>query len=99
MTYEQRELFIDTIYGIVLKTNAKTIKDLTDNWFSSAGVIVKSLKDLDEPTKKAVNKALIEFAKCAKDSIFTVGSEEMKNFSDKIKNNHFGNLFSKNAKQ
>lgn len=99
MTYEQRELFIDTIYGIVLKTNAKTIKDLTDNWFSSAGVIVKSLKDLDEPTKKAVNKALIEFARCAKDSIFTVGSEEMKNFSDKIKNNHFGNLFSKNAKQ
>ena len=99
MTYEQRELFIDTIYGIVLKTNAKTVKELTDNWFSSAGVIVKSLKDLDEPTKKAVNKALLEFARCAKDSIFTVSSEEMKSFSDRIKNNPFGNLFSKNTKE
>ncbi|MBE7016002.1 MAG: DUF2974 domain-containing protein, partial [Ruminococcaceae bacterium] len=99
MTYEQRELFIDTIYNIVLKTNAKTVKELTDNWFSSAGVILRSVKDLDEPTKKAVNKALLEFAKCAKNSIFTVGSEEIKNLSDRIKNNHLGSLFSKNTKE
>ena len=91
MSNEQRENFIEAIYGIVEKTNATTIKELTDNWFSSAIVILRSVKNLDEPTRKAVNQALGEFVRCARESLVSVGTAEMKNFSEKIKGFFSGN--------
>ncbi len=58
MTYEQREKFIEAIYQILLETNAQTTKDLEGNWFANAKSVLKSIKNLDEDTRKAVGQAL-----------------------------------------
>lgn len=58
MEPKQREIFVDTIYKILLETNAKTVTELNENWLKTALIVLKSVKSLDEPTKKAVNSTL-----------------------------------------
>ena len=58
MEPKQREIFVDTIYKILLETNAKTVTELNENWLKTALIVLKSVKSLDEQTKKAVNSTL-----------------------------------------
>lgn len=55
---EKREKFIDALYDIVSKTNARTLHDLDDNWLESAAVILSSYGSLDEDTKKVITNTL-----------------------------------------
>lgn len=55
---EKREKFIDALYDIVSKTNARTLHDLDDNWLESAAVILSSYGSLDEETKKVITNTL-----------------------------------------
>lgn len=66
----QREKFINTIYTVISKTNATTLEELGDNWFSSAVIVLKSVKNLDEATRHAVMQALVLLAKSAKAGMF-----------------------------
>ncbi len=68
LDYSQREKLIDTIFDIMAKTNAKTFKELGENWLSSAIAILKSLHTLDDDTRKAVFQMLGSLAKCAKNN-------------------------------
>ena len=72
MTPAQRETFFDTIYGIMVQTNAKTFRELTDNWFQNALSIARTVKNLDEDTRKAVTQALSLLLKSA-----STGLEQM----------------------
>ena len=64
------EKFVDTIYTVFSKTNATTLRELGDNWFSSAVIVLKSVKNLDEETRSAVTQALLLLAKSAKTGMF-----------------------------
>ena len=55
---EKREKFIDALYEIISKTNARTLYDLDDNWLESAAVILSSYGSLDEETKKVITNTL-----------------------------------------
>lgn len=52
--YAQRRQFVDAVFQILRETNAETMAQLTENWSDSAVSMAKSLRHLDEPTRKAV---------------------------------------------
>lgn len=56
--YAQREKVFDTVYEIMTETHASTFRELGDNWFASARSVLRSIKNLDEPTRRAVGHAL-----------------------------------------
>lgn len=78
LDYEQREQFVNVIYDILTETDAFTLRDLGENWFSSAAIVLKSVKNLDEPTRRAVSEALSLLMKSAKDGVTAVLREEWK---------------------
>lgn len=70
MDSSQREKFIDTVYTVISETNAATFRELGDNWFSSAKVVLKSVKNLDEATRQTVTQTLLSLARSAKTGMF-----------------------------
>lgn len=66
---EQREQFIDGLFSILEQTNARTLKELTENWYSNARVILKSFKDMDESMRQTMSETLSLLFKCAKQSM------------------------------
>lgn len=59
LNHEQREQFIEAIYAVLKETQARTVKELADNWFTSVRRALRSLKNLDEPTRRAVVQTLL----------------------------------------
>ena len=47
-------------------TNAKTLRDISDNWFVSVKTMLRSLKNMDEDTRKSVSHALRPLLRSAK---------------------------------
>lgn len=66
MDSTQREKFVDTIYMILAETNAHTFKELGENWFLNAKAVLKSIKNLDDETRKAVTETLHVLKQSAK---------------------------------
>ena len=58
MDNRQREQFVDTVYAVMQDTNAKTLRDISDNWFVCVKTMLRSLKNMDEDTRKSVSHAL-----------------------------------------
>lgn len=58
LSQEQKEMFIETIYALLSETQAKTVRELTENWFRNAMTILRSIGNLDPSTKKAVSDML-----------------------------------------
>lgn len=81
MDYAQREEFIDTVYTVIRETNVKTLRELSENWFASAKIVLKSIKNLDEETRKAAMQALLLLVKSAKVGIAQV--RQSKKMSEK----------------
>lgn len=54
----QREAFVDAVYTILKETNATTLREMGEHWFSSAMAILRSLRELDEPTRDMVKATL-----------------------------------------
>ena len=65
MDYEQREKFTDAIFEVISETNVSTLHELGENWFENTKTVLKSVKNLDEPTRKAVTQAIKLLAKSA----------------------------------
>ena len=66
MDNRQREQFVDTVYAVMQDTNAKTLRDISDNWFVCVKTMLRSLKNMDEDTRKSVSNALRLLLRSAK---------------------------------
>ena len=67
MDHEQREQFVEGIYTVLKQTNARTTKELGDNWFTTVRRALRSLKNLDEPTRRAVVQTLLLLVKSTRE--------------------------------
>lgn len=78
MDYDEREHFVDTIYNILLETNAFTITEFSDNWFVNVKTILKSIQNLDSETRKQISKTLRLLMECAKENVALAMKAELK---------------------
>lgn len=69
LSHEQLEQFVDTLFDVLLATNAKTLDELSDNWLKKSGAVVKALSRMDSGTKEAVMVVLRLFFKSARKSV------------------------------
>ena len=58
LTPAERERFIDAVFYLLAQTNAGTLTELTDKWFTNSKTVLRAAKTLDEPTHRAVMLAL-----------------------------------------
>lgn len=58
MNYEQRALFIDTLYNVISAADIRTAADFSMERIKSMRTILKSMSHLDEPTKKLMGETL-----------------------------------------
>lgn len=68
----QRATFVDTICDVLVQTNAKTTREMSENWLHSAISITRSVKNLDDDTRRAVTHALSLLFKSAGHSLTQV---------------------------
>jgi hypothetical protein len=69
---EDREKIIETLYTILSASDIKSIHDLERSFFPSMGKILKFIGNIDERTKKLLNKTFIEFFNAARRNIDTL---------------------------
>ena len=67
---EKREQVIDVVFDILNATDAQTMKEIKNNWFTSARTMMSSYKNIDNETKDMIWKAVGELLKSAKNNIF-----------------------------
>ena len=67
---EKREQVIDVVFDILNATDAQTMKEIKNNWFTSARTMMSSYKNVDNETKDMIWKAVGELLKSAKNNIF-----------------------------
>lgn len=72
MDEDEREKLIDGIYSVMVESNAKTLKELKENWLKSSKGIIKATINLDSETKKAVSSALSSLLKSSKFALTTI---------------------------
>ena len=65
----KREQVIDVVFDILNTTDAQTMKELKNNWFSSAKTMMASYKNIDKDTKDMIWQTLNELFKVAKDNV------------------------------
>ena len=84
MTPAQREQFVDAIYEVMRQTNARTLRQINENWFASATSMLHSAKNMDEETRRAVTHALGLLVRAARDGLYHVVQDQQE--SDKPQN-------------
>lgn len=72
MDSHQREAFIDTMYAILTQNNAKTLGELSESPFSTARLVLTSVRHLDEPTRKAVTGAMVALIRSTKSGLLQI---------------------------
>lgn len=58
LTPAERERFIDAVFYLLAQTNAGTLSELSDKWFTNSKTVLRAARSLDEPTHRAVALAL-----------------------------------------
>lgn len=76
---KQREQVIDIIFEIINSTNVETVSELKKQWFSNAGTLFKSYRQVDEENRKMIFATLTELLKVVKNNFI----EEHKNQKNK----------------
>lgn len=66
MDYEKREAFVEAVYTVLNETNASTLHELGENRISSALAMLRSLRDMDEPTRKLVSESVTSLIRSAR---------------------------------
>jgi len=69
---EHREQFIGALYSILGASEVKSIPELEKTWFKAAGLMIKSMGNIDESTKNLIRKALAELFNAARRNIDTL---------------------------
>ncbi len=64
-TREERELFIDTLFEIIETTDAKTFKDISNQWSKNAPLIFNTAANVDDETKSFIKSTVVELIKTA----------------------------------
>lgn len=59
-TPKERELFIDTLYSVINKTNITRVDQFKDNIIQDSKTIINALNDVDDQTKRFVYQTLKE---------------------------------------
>lgn len=62
---KQRELFVEAIYSLIGNTSAKTLQDLRGNWAENSKIVLNTMRNMDEESKKLIGEGLALFMKCA----------------------------------
>lgn len=70
MSVSERAMVIDTLYEILEATEAKTRTELTTGWYKNARIILKSLKQIDGPTRQVIQQVLSALVQSARDNLF-----------------------------
>jgi hypothetical protein len=63
---DRREAFVDALHQILAATSVTYFPELTADWLKTAKALGKSLKSVDEPTKKMLLETLALLARSAK---------------------------------
>lgn len=66
---QDRARFVDGLFEILSATDAKTLPELSDKWFKNAYVMLKTFKNVDEPTRKVLSVALSKLLAAAGESL------------------------------
>lgn len=66
MSFEERRKVIDALFDVIDQTDAKTIGELTENWFENCKTILKTFKNMDNKTRRVILASLFTLAKCVK---------------------------------
>jgi hypothetical protein len=72
LSREELRQFSDTLYSILLSTHADSLPKLSSRWLKNAGLMIQSFKDIDEPTRKLIRKALAALFRAATNNIATL---------------------------
>ena len=72
MDSHQREAFIDAMYAILTQNNAKTLGELSESPFSTARLVLTSVRHLDEPTRKTVTGAMVALIRSTKSGLLQI---------------------------
>lgn len=64
LTKAQRELFIETLYGLLETTGAKTFTDLTTSKLKKINLLLKSYNALDDSTRQMIFETLKQLTTC-----------------------------------
>ena len=75
---EKREAFVDALCHILGATNVTYFPELTADWLKTAKTLGKSLKSIDEPTKKILIETLAQLARSAKKNAVIITDAKMK---------------------
>ncbi len=62
---EKREQFIDALYDVISETKVQTLSEFSENWLANTLTVARSLRNLDDDTKKLLGEVLLAFAKGA----------------------------------
>jgi hypothetical protein len=65
----QRQLFIETIYKVLVPADAESVGDLTVDWKNTAVNFISAVKNMDNQTKKVMRKIIGELFKAAGNEI------------------------------
>lgn len=65
----QRELFIDAVFDVLSATEARTLAELSGDWLKSSITVAKTLRGLDEATRKVMLDALRLLFKAIRESL------------------------------
>jgi len=76
LDYEHRERFIEAIYTILNMSEIKSIHEIEGAWLLSTGRIIRSLGYIDEPTKRIIQKTIIELFRSASRNLDTLLKKE-----------------------
>jgi len=70
--YAQREKFIETLYDVLNAAEIKSVIDIEKDWFTSVRRMLRSLKHVDESTRKFIRSTVVELFRAAKKNIKTL---------------------------
>lgn len=66
LSKEDRERFVDALFSVLSATGAKTFTEMTADALAHAKAIVRTLKSVDDPTKKILQETIASLVRCAK---------------------------------
>ena len=69
MDYEHRQRFIETLFELLISTNAASVPDLTADWLKSARLIASSLNQFDRETRSMLGKTFASLFDIAKNNL------------------------------
>ena len=64
MDMTKRELFVEAAYSLIQETNAKTLGDLRLNLAENSKIVINSMRNMDEESRKLIGEGMSLFVKC-----------------------------------